>query len=254
MIEAMNTPVIDQSGNNNITHFDNAGIMVNATQVAKPFGKKPADWLRLSSTKRLLLELAEMKKVPVTELVSRTKKKAAKGSERSILLQEDAAMEFARWLSPAFVIWSNQHMKELMLTGQAAVEQPVNETMLPDAFSPLINQIALYEESVLEQARKLDYHDSVLQSRTLITTNVIAKELGMSAIALNKLLNAKKVIYKSDNHWVLYADYAGKGYTGTKTAIFQDSAGNYQSNIHTYWTEKGREFIHSLLKEENKAA
>lgn len=253
-MEALNTPVLTESGNNNITLFNDTFVMVNATQMAKPFGKKPADWLRLSSTKKFLLELAEMKKVPVAELVKRTKKSASNGGEGCILPQEDAAMEFARWLSPAFVIWSNQRMKELMLNGQTAVEQQVVETVLPDAFSPLIHQIALYEESVLEQARKLDYHDSVLQSRTLITTNVIAKELGMSAIALNKLLNAKKVIYKSDNHWVLYAEHAGKGYTGTKTAVFRDSGGNYQSNIHTYWTEKGRQFIHELLKEEQKAA
>jgi len=250
----MNTPDLNYSGNNNITLFNDAEVMVNATQMAKPFGKKPADWLRLSSTKRLLQELADMKKVPVGDLVKRTKQNAAEGGGRSILLQEDVAMEFARWLSPAFVIWSNQRTKELMLTGQTAVEQPADEIMFPDNLSPLVNRIALYEESVLEQARKLDYHDSVLQSRTLITTNVIAKELGISAIALNKLLNAKKVIYKSDNHWVLYAEHAGKGYTGTKTAIFRDSAGNYQSNIHTYWTEKGRAFIHELLKEEQKVA
>jgi len=253
-MEAIHTPALTESGNNNITHSTDAVVLVNATQMAKPFGKRPADWLRLSSTKRLLLELVEMKNVPVTELVKRTKKSAAEGGKRSILLQEDAAMEFARWLSPAFIIWSNQRMKELMLTGQTTVEQQANETMLLETFSPLMDQIALYEESVMEQARKLDYHDAVLQSRTLITTNVIAKELGMSAIALNKLLNAKKVIYKSDNHWVLYADHAGKDYTGTKTAVFRDSSGNYQSNIHTYWTEKGREFIHSLLKEEQQVA
>jgi phage antirepressor YoqD-like protein len=254
MMETIHTPVLTETGNNNVTYFDNAGILVNATQMAKPFGKKPADWLRLSSTKRLLQELGEMKKVPVTELVRRTKKSTAEGIERSILLQEDAAMEFARWLSPAFIIWSNYRMKELMLTGKTTVDQQANETVLLETLSPLVNRIALYEESVLEQARKLDYHDAVLQSRTLITTNVIAKELGMSAISLNKLLHAKKVIYKSDDHWVLYAEHAGKGYTGTKTAVFQDSSGNYQSNIHTYWTEKGRQFIHSLLKEENKAA
>src|SRR4051794_4279373 len=254
MMEAIHTPVLTEPGNNNITQSDAAVVLINATQMAKPFGKKPADWLRLSATKRFLHELGEMKKVPVTELVKRIKKKKAEGGERSILLQENAAMEFARWLSPAFIIWSNHRMKELMLTGQTTVDQQADETMLLDTFSPLISQIALYEESVMEQARKLDYHDAVLQSRTLITTNVIAKELGMSAIALNKLLNAKKVIYKSDDHWVLYADYAGKGYTGTKTAVFLDSSGNYQSNIHTYWTEKGREFIHSLLKEENWAA
>jgi phage antirepressor YoqD-like protein len=228
--------------------------MVNATQMAKPFGKKPADWLRLSSTKRFLLELGEMRKVPVSELVQRVKKSAAEGGERSLLLQEDAAIEFARWLSPAFIIWSNQRMKELLLNGQTAIAQPEAETLPLDALTPLMNRIALFEESVHEQARKLDYHDSVLQSRTLITTNVIAKELGMSAIALNKLLHAKKIIYKGDNHWVLYAEHAGKGYTGTKTAIFRDSAGNYQSNIHTYWTEKGRAFIHELLKEEKKVA
>ena len=250
----MNTPVINQAGNNNITLYNDTGIMVNATQMAKPFGKKPADWLRLSSTKRLLQELADIKNVPVTELVKRTKKSAAEGGERSILLHEYVAMEFARWLSPAFVIWSNQRTKELMLTGQTAIEQTADEVMLRDTLSPLVGQIAMYEESVLEQARKLDYHDSVLQSRTLIPTNVVAKELGMSAIALNKFLNAKKVIYKSDNHWVLYAEHAGKGYTGTKTAIFLDSRGDYQSNIHTYWTEKGRAFIHALLKEEQKVA
>lgn len=253
-MEAMHTPALAEAGNNNITYFNNAEVMVNATQMAKPFGKKPSDWLRLSSTKRFLQELAAMKKVPVTELVTRTKKSATEGSERNILMQEDVAMEFARWLTPAFVIWSNQRMKELMLTGQTTVDQQANETAVLDTLSPLVNKIAWYEESVLEQSRKLEYHDSVLQSRTLIPTNVIAKELGMSAIALNKLLQAKKVIYKSDNHWVLYADHAGKGYTGTKTAVFQDSSGNYQSNIHTYWTEKGREFIHSLLKEEEKAA
>src|SRR3954449_7076780 len=102
MMEAIHTPVLTESDNNNITHSNDTVVLVNATQMAKPFGKRPADWLRLSSTKRLLLELGEMKNVPVAELVKRTKKSAAEGGERSILLQEDAAMEFARWLSPAF--------------------------------------------------------------------------------------------------------------------------------------------------------
>src|SRR5437764_8332747 len=100
MMDSIHTPVLTEAGNNNITYFDNAGVMINATQMAKPFGKKPADWLRLSSTKRFLHELGEIKKLPVTELVKRTKKNAAEGTERSILLQEDAAMEFARWISP----------------------------------------------------------------------------------------------------------------------------------------------------------
>lgn len=253
-MEAINTPVIHPSGNNEIQLFNDAGVMVNATQMAQPFGKKPADWLRLISTKRFLHELANIKQVPVAELVKRTKQHAARGSGKMVLLQEDAAMEFARWLSPAFIIWSNGRTKEWLLNGQTAAEQQEREVLPLNVFATLVNRLPGFDELVLEQARKLDYHDAVLQSRTLITTTTIAKELGMSAVALNKLLHQKKVIYKSNNHWVLYAGHAGKGYTGTKTAFFQDSGGNYQSSIHTYWTEKGRAFIHSLLKEENKAA
>ena len=186
--------------------------------------------------------------MPVGSLVKRSRKSAA-GGESITWLHEDAAMEFARWLSPAFIIWSNRRTKEMLLAGQTIAEQPPSETLPLTVLAPLVNQLAIIEESAQEQARKLAYIDAVLQSRTLITTTAIAKELGMSAVALNKLLHEKKVIYKSNDHWVLYADHCGKSYTGTKTAIFRDSSGNYQSNIHTYWTEKGREFIHELLKE-----
>ena len=37
-------------------------VMVNATQMAKAFGKRPIDWLRLPSTKEFLDELASVRK------------------------------------------------------------------------------------------------------------------------------------------------------------------------------------------------
>ncbi len=253
-MEVINMQVPTSTGYKDITLLNEHGLWVNATQMAKPFGKKPADWLRLSTTKRWLREIGGIKNAPLTQLVKKAKKSAATGGKAITWLQEDAAMEFARWLSPAFTIWSNERTKELLLTGHNAVTQQEPNALPLNVFAPLVSKLALFEESVHEQARKLDYHDLVLQSKTLITTTTIAKELGISAVALNKLLHDRQVIYKSNNHWVLYAGYSGKGYTGTKTAIFQDSGGNYQSSIHTYWTEKGRAFIHALLKEEEKAA
>jgi len=74
----------------------------------------------------------------------------------------------------------------------------------------------------------------------------------MSAISLNKFLHEQGVIYKSSGVWVLYEKHQTKGYTGTKTFTFTDSKGNSKTNVQTYWTEKGREFIHqviSLVKE-----
>ena len=226
-------------------------ILINASAMAKPFGKKPAQWLRLLSTQRFLSRLAEMKNLPLHLLVKKVNR-ATSGEERGTWIREDAALEFARWLSPSFAIWNNQRTKELLLTGKT---ETAREELLPVVASELlVNRVSEIEDAMSEQVRKVAYHDVVLKSRTLIPTNVIAKELGMSAISLNKMLHEKKIIYKSDDHWVLYAGYQGKGYTGTKTALYIDSAGRYQSNIHTYWTEKGREFIHHLMKETKQIA
>ena len=37
-------------------------VMVNATEMAKPFGKRPAKWLELPSTKEFLVALTEVRK------------------------------------------------------------------------------------------------------------------------------------------------------------------------------------------------
>ncbi|MBF0747320.1 phage antirepressor KilAC domain-containing protein, partial [Gemella sp. 19428wG2_WT2a] len=47
------------------------------------------------------------------------------------------------------------------------------------------------------------------------------------------------------NVWLLYRNYADKGYTQSKTS---DLDGGRKSVLHTYWTQKGRFFIYELLK------
>ena len=48
---------------NNVTFASKNGIaMVNATQMASKFGKKPAKWLELPSTSAFLTSLAEVRK------------------------------------------------------------------------------------------------------------------------------------------------------------------------------------------------
>lgn len=111
-------------------------------------------------------------------------------------------------------------------------------------------RLQLQEHVIKQAAPKVEYFDEVLQAENLIQTNVIAKELGMSAITLNKVLHEKRVIYKSGNTWVLYHEFQNKGFTGTKTFTYTDSLGNTKTNVQTFWTEKGREFIHRLMKKE----
>ncbi len=252
-IEQNKKPGLVTFGTKNIAGKDGKSAMINASNMAKPFGKQPAHWLRLSSTKKFLGELSNVKNLAVTELVKIVRRSNVKGFEKGVWIHEDAALEFARWLSPAFAIWNNQRTHELLLTGKTETVQ-TEDTMPQIASKILVNKVGEWEGLMSEESRKAVYHDAVLQSQTLIPTTVIAKELGMSAVALNKLLHAKEIIYKADTHWLLYAPYQGKGYTGTKTALYIDSQGKYQTNIHTYWTEKGREFIHEVIRETKQIA
>lgn len=109
-------------------------------------------------------------------------------------------------------------------------------------------RIQLQEHVIKEAAPKVEYYNEVLQSDTLIPTTLIAKDLGMSAEALNEKLHLLGVQYKVGKTWVLYHQHQNKGYTGTKTHVYKDSNGNEKTSVQTYWTEKGRVFIHSLIK------
>ena len=109
-------------------------------------------------------------------------------------------------------------------------------------------QLALANDTIKEAAPKVEYHDEVLMAKDVITTTVIAKDLGMSAIALNDLLHKHGVIFKVQDTWVLYQKYAGRGYTKTRTFPYYDSNEVLRTKIETYWTEAGRKFIMDGVK------
>lgn len=108
----------------------------------------------------------------------------------------------------------------------------------------LINQA---QSKQLEEAQpKLEYVNKVLDSNTYHNITNIAKELGLrSGSQLNNILHEKRVQYKQNGVWVLYAEHSDKGYTITKTHLIEKEGEMYTS-LSTKWTEKGRQFIHQL--------
>jgi anti-repressor protein len=109
-------------------------------------------------------------------------------------------------------------------------------------------QLKLQQHELKQSAPKVEYYETVLQSESLINTNNIAKDLGMSAVSLNKILHKNGIIYKSGDNWVLYQKYQGMGFTHTRTHHYVDSKGQVQTALHTYWTEKGRQFIFNAYR------
>jgi phage antirepressor YoqD-like protein len=112
----------------------------------------------------------------------------------------------------------------------------------------LKEKLKIQEHVIKESAPKVEYYENVLQSESLISTNIIAKDMGMSAPSLNRLLKRLGVIYRSGKTWVLYHRFQSFGYTGTRTFDYIDKNGVKQTAIHTYWTEKGREFVIGQVK------
>lgn len=93
-----------------------------------------------------------------------------------------------------------------------------------------------------EMKPKANYYDKVLNSTGTMTVTVMAKDLGMSAIKLNSILQKEKIQYKVGKIWVLYAPYQALGYTDIRTSTI----GDVEINT-TVWTQKGRKFIYDLL-------
>lgn len=124
-------------------------LMVDATRMAKPFGKRPSLWLRLPVTRKFIRIIQREKKHPIV---------TSKGGRNNggTYIHEDLAIEFARWLSPAYAVWCNNRVKELLCQGvtlQHPQEQPrVNS--LDDALMTLRESAELVTALKAERAER----------------------------------------------------------------------------------------------------
>lgn len=89
---------------------------------------------------------------------------------------------------------------------------------------------------------KAEYHDEVLNKEGLITTTVVAKDLGFkSATKLNQIMNLNRVIFKNQSGtWCPYAEY--EWLITEKYADYQ-SYDTENAKPCLKWTEKGRKWI-----------
>lgn len=241
--------------------------MVNATQMAKNFGKRPIDWLRLPTTEDFLKVLKETRKSENFSQFTKT----VKGKDGGTWMHEDVALEFARWLSPAFAIWCNDRIKELMTakTNHGMVPQmqmqkaidtinSLNEKVkedyerriqqLEDEKSALGYQLEYYarrlsniREAMMASCRLLDTGD-------VKSTTQIAEKYGMTSQELfNKLYQNGILIKGNDGSHQLADKY--KGFEMTEYRQFNERTnGKDAGKPYLAWTFKGAIFIDLLVR------
>ena len=109
-------------------------------------------------------------------------------------------------------------------------------------------QNELQQNQIKLSVPKVEYFDKVLQSSSVYIADQIAKELGMTAIAMNKKLCKMGIQMKRNGQWVLSATYCNAGLTKTRTHAYEKSDGTKGTNCITVWTEKGRNWLLTILK------
>lgn len=152
-----------------------------------------------------------------------------------------AAQRFESWVFDEVLPSIRSH-------GMYAIDELLqNDDFLEQAINHLRAERAkrlAAEQALLEAAPKISYYDIVLQSDSLLTPTEIAKDYGLSAKRLNRILRDEGVQFHQSGRWFLYARFAEQGYTQSKTHEY----GEGQTRTHMYWTQKGRLFIYDLLK------
>ena len=244
-----------------ITFETGNGVMVNATEMAKNFGKTPKDFLKTQSTKEFIERLSSRKKILLTDLVIVRNG----GNGNGTWMHEDVALVFAQWLSPDFYIWCNDRIKELLTQGVATVSD--DDAVIAHAMEVLQNRLAqkqreldekkqrvmilegqteAQQKQIGELAPKAEYTDTVLMSTTTYTMTEVAKEFGYSANTFSKKLRDCGILFYQSGRWMLTAKYQGQGYMNTRTHQFYHNDGTVGTNTISVWTEKGRKFLHDF--------
>ena len=202
----MATPVFIYKGFDVSFRNEQGSVTVNATEMAKAFDSRPADWLRSDQSERFIKALLNVRNCTYEDLV--IVKEGSPLSGGGTWMHEDVALEFARWLSPSFAIWCNDRIKELMKVGMTALPQTV-EAMLanPDLIIGLATQLkqerqrveSLSQDVVMLGAKTIDqekaleaaapkvlFADSVTASESSILIGELAKILKQNGIEIGQ--------------------------------------------------------------------
>lgn len=185
------------------------------------------------------------KRYPIVDSLGRTQRARfiTEGDVYRLIVSSKlpGAQRFERWVFDEVLPSIRRH-------GLYAIDELLdNDELLEQALTRLRSERAkrlAAEQALLEAAPKVSYYDIVLQSPSLMPITAIAKDYGLSAKKLNRLLADEHIQFKQSGIWYLYAEYAKCGYTQSKTHLLESG----KTVMHTYWTQKGRLFIYDLLK------
>jgi prophage antirepressor-like protein len=111
--------------------------------------------------------------------------------------------------------------------------------------------VATEQDGVIQRLLpKAQYMDQVLQPDNLLSVNVAAADLGVSAIKLNKFMVAHKLVYKQGKVYIPGEKIKDKGFFDYKSHVIALEGGQSKTVEHLYLTQTGRKFVAELFDKE----
>jgi phage antirepressor YoqD-like protein len=221
----MSNQIFKYNGNNITFQLGNGDVMVNATEMAKGFDKNPSQFFRTENRSEFIHILGKRLKINhqpnfTNEIFNSARDVQIKYPELVVVKQggndltntgiwfhEDLALEFARWLSPAFAIWCNDKIKELIKNGYTKLDSITRKDLAKMLFEAEEEKERLeLEKHELEIQNKIlkpkaELMDKVVDTDELMDIGQVAKVLKLP-FGRNKLfekLRSDGIFFKNRN-------------------------------------------------------
>lgn len=241
----------------------NGNVYVNLTEFAKLFPNKNLTHIINSlEINEYCKALSKVQNCSFVDLL--IVKKGAPNLGGGTWAHQKVALRVAQKLSPEFAVWVDTKIEELLNSGVTTVTN--DDEVIAKAMDVLNKRLAesrkrqqelelqneqnrevieLKNEKIKILTPKGQSYDTIMSSQGLVTTNMIAAFIGISAIKLNQLLCSWDVQYKQSGTYFLMSNYRDKGYTKHVPYPYDDN-GVTKTKQHMYWTEIGRKFVIDL--------
>ena len=160
-----------------------------------------------------------------------------------------SAVEKAFDLNVAYI----NRFEEMEKTLENNIKVP---TTLTEALALALEQakeLERKEKQIVELAPKASYYDNILVPSNTYAISHIAKDLGISANKLNKVLSELKIQYNPKTKYMAWALYSKYDWLIPNYCDYEDYQGDnmIEATKRLKWTQQGRKWIIELLDEKS---
>lgn len=205
--------------------------------------KDVCDVLEIGDTRRAVERLDEDERslTPLTDSLGRMQQTYIVNEPGlySLILgsRKPEAKAFKRWITHEVIPAIRKH-------GMYATDEVIDKILADPDYG--IQLLTKYKEERQKRIEAERTNNILMHVNKTYTATEIAKELGFkSAKAFNADLERKKIQFKQNGTWVLFSNYADKGYVEIKQEVLDNGRVIY----HRRWTQLGREFLLKLYGE-----